>query len=77
MLRHRRQLVRLVADATIVRDRDPSAAAHRCEPLGVRRVVRKVVGGAFDTQAGGGEDGGKLLAEIAVGEENPAQAARS
>ncbi|MFZ2650115.1 MAG: hypothetical protein WA210_08405 [Burkholderiaceae bacterium] len=56
---------------------DPSAPAHRFEPLRVWRVVLEMVCGTFDAQTGGGENSGKLLSEIAVSEVDPAQAARS
>ena len=77
VLHHGSQLVRLVADTAVVRDDDPSLPAHRFEPLRVRGVVSKVVGGTFDLQTGGGEDARKLLSEIAVSEKDSVQAARS
>lgn len=77
MLDHRGQFVRLVSDTAVVRDHDPSAPAHRFEPLRVWRVVREVACSAFDLQTGRGENTWKLLSEVAVSEEDPVQAARS
>lgn len=65
------------SDTGVVRDDDPSAPAHRFEPLRVRGVVCEVVCSAFNPQTCGGKNAGKLLSEIAVSEIDPAQAARS
>ncbi|HSB25636.1 MAG TPA: hypothetical protein VLE94_21250 [Burkholderiaceae bacterium] len=69
---HGRQLVGLVADALVVRDHDPAFLSDNAQPLGVGRVVRKVVGVPLHEQTGLAQPGWKLFAEIAVGEEDVA-----
>ena len=74
---HARQLVRRVADAAVVRDRDPATPPDLTQPGLVGTIGRKVVAVALDVQAGGGEDVAEPVAEVPVGEEDTCQAARS
>jgi len=60
-----------------VRQRDPTGLAGTRQPLFVTCVVREAIGMAYHVQAGGLQDLGKRLAQIAIGEERPAHAARS
>jgi hypothetical protein len=72
-----RELVRLVADAPVMRNGNPAAARDTSQPLVVRTVRREVVGVSFYVKAGVAKDGWELQAEIAVSEEDNTQAARS
>ena len=72
-----RQLVGRVADALVVRYRDPTPGAAVFEPLLVRAIRRKETVMPFDRQSGGGENCGKTFTQAAVCEVDPAQAARS
>lgn len=72
-----RQLVGLVANATIVRDGRPLLSANALEPFFVGCSRREVINMPLDVQAGRTKDIWKLVAEIAIGEEDAAQAARS
>jgi hypothetical protein len=47
---------------------DPAFLSDNAQPLGIGRVVRKVVGVPLHEQACLAQPGRKLLAEIAVGE---------
>jgi hypothetical protein len=47
------------------------------EPYLIRRVMGKVIGVPLDGQAAGLQNHAKLFAEVAVGEMDAAQAARS
>lgn len=69
--------VGLVADALVVGNGDTALRSAILKPLLVGTARRKQVVMPFDVQAGTGENGGKLLPEIAVGEVDAAQAARS
>ncbi len=70
-------LVRFVADAAIVGERDPAALTNSLQPHFVGRVRRKVIRVSLDRQTGRPENLGKALTEIAIGEIDKAQAARS
>jgi len=70
-------LVSLIADAMIMGERDPATLANRLQPLFVGRVRRKVICVPLDRQTGRRENLGKALTEIAIGEIDKAQAARS
>lgn len=53
------ELVRLIADPRVMRDRDPSLASDGFEPFGVGTIRPKVITVPLDAEAGGGEDLGK------------------
>ena len=74
---NRGELIRRVADAEVVCDRDSVIAAAVCEPSFIRSVRRKELFMPFDRQTGGGKDCGELPAEVAFGEVGKAHAARS
>jgi hypothetical protein len=61
----------------VVGERDPAALADRLQPHFIRRLFSEMVGVAFDRQAGGTEHLREAFAEIAIGEIDKAQAARS
>lgn len=77
VLHDRLAFVDLVANALVVRDRDATLGAAILQPLLVGAIRRKQIVVAFDLVAGSSQDGWKLLSKIAVGEKDPAQAARS
>jgi len=77
MLNHGSQLVRLVANAQVVSDRDPSPAADFPQPILIGAVVPEVVGMPFDRQTSGPESLWKLLAQIPIREEDRRHATRS
>jgi len=70
-------LVRLVADALVVAQRDPAASADLCKPHIVGRIMSEVIDMAFDGQTTRLQNRTKLFAKIAVGEIAARQAARS
>jgi hypothetical protein len=72
----RGQLVGHVADAAVVGDGHAAGRAAVLQPLLVAAVGREQVAVALDLQAGVGQDARKLLSEVAVGEPDPAHAAR-
>ena len=74
---HRIALIRLVADALIVCENDPSAAGDLGEPFIVGSVRRKVVGMGFNKNPCRPEDGRELFTKIAIGEEDVSHAALS
>jgi hypothetical protein len=74
---NRSQLVGLVADARVVRDRSATAPSHVLDPGFIGAVVRKQLAVPFHCEAGGHQDVWETLAEIAVREEDRGQAARS
>ena len=74
---HRVAFVRLVADAAVVGQRDPAALADRRQPVLVSRIVGKVIGVPLDCQATCPENLAEPLPEVAVGEIDAGQAARS
>ena len=77
MLHDRLALIGLVADALVVGDRDAALGSAILQPLLVGTDLWKQIVMPFDAQAGAGENGGKLFPEVAVGEIDAAQAARS
>lgn len=74
---HRLQLVRLVANATVMGESDPAPRPDRREPLVVGRVMYEVIPMLLDGQAGRPEDVRETVAEVAIGEVDERQAARS
>ena len=77
MADHRRELVRLVADAGVVGEGDPFASADFGQPVFVRTLGRKVIAVALDGETCVFQDLRKEAAEVAIGEEDKRQAARS
>jgi hypothetical protein len=77
MLHDRRQFIGLVADASVMCDRDPATLADLFQPGLIGTVRREVVRMSFDMQTSGGQDFWKTLSEVAIGEEDAAHAARS
>lgn len=77
MAHHGGALVRLVADAPVVADRDPAPRADLTQPHFVVGVWVEVIAMPLDDEVSRGEDGRELIAEVAIGEEDEAQAARS
>lgn len=71
------EFVRLVANAAIVGQSDPTAPTNRFEPFFVRRGGREMIGMALDRQTAGSEDFRKALPEIAIGKIDDVHAARS
>ena len=71
------EFIRLVANPPIVRECDPTALADLLEPQRVRRIIGEVISVPLDCQTAGFQNLGELFAEIAIGEINKAQAARS
>jgi hypothetical protein len=69
--------VRLVANASVAGERDPTPPADFLQPDFVGCIRRKVIGVTLYRKAAGSENLGKLLTEIAIGEIDNAQAARS
>jgi hypothetical protein len=72
-----RKLIRLVADASVVCDGDPTLPAHNVQPFLVRTRRREVIRVDLHGEPGRAKNFRELLAEIPVREENTAQAARS
>lgn len=70
-------LVGFVTDTRVVRERDPAAPGHLPQPNYVLAVVLEVVPVSLYREASVAQNGGKLKAEIAVGEEDNFQATRS
>lgn len=77
VLYHRRQLVRLISDAAIVSEGDPTAFSDGLEPLLVAGRGSEVFAMKLDAEAGGPQDLREPGTEIAVGEEDMTQAVRS
>jgi hypothetical protein len=71
------ELVRLVADPAVVGDRYPASSADIGEPNLIRAIGREMVPMALHAQARFPQNLGKSKAEVSVGEEDNAQAARS
>jgi hypothetical protein len=71
------ELVGLVPNAMVVRDRDPLALTHDLEPLLIGTVGPEVVAVPLDLQASCTEDLRESNAEITIGEEDMVQAACS
>ncbi len=77
MTQDRSQVIRLVADPFVVRDRDETVLSDELGPLLVWAVVGEEIGVSLDGRSSGGEFVGKAIAKITVGEEDEPQAARS
>lgn len=77
MADHGGKLVRLVANPSIMRDCYPAARADYLQPFFIPVIRREVISVTLDGQSGSCEDGGKSSTQIAIGEENASQAARS
>ena len=76
VLHHGSELVGRVANPIVMRDRNAIFRAAVFQPLFVGSVRLKQIVVSFYSDAGAGEDGRKLLPEIAISEVNQAQAAR-
>jgi hypothetical protein len=59
-----------------VRDRYPATPSAALEPRLIAAVGRKDIGMSLDRDPGFSQDSRKLLPEIAIGEVDPAHAAR-
>ena len=70
-------LIRLVANTAVVGEGDPAALADLLQPRFVRRVVREMTRVPLDGQAAVLQNLRESLTEVAVGEIDKAQAARS
>lgn len=77
MRNDRRELVRLVANPRIVRHCNPASSGHVAKPGLVCAVVSEVVGVTFYLKPGVAKNGRELQSEVAVGEKDDTQAARS
>jgi hypothetical protein len=73
----RRELVRLVANASVTGDGDPPSLTDHPQPLFVVAVGREVVAMPFYGEPAFDEDVRKVVAEIPVREEDVTQEARS
>lgn len=71
------KLVRLVADASIVRYSNPAARSDSAQPRFVGAAWRKMIDVPLYLEASGSKNMGKLQSKISVREEDNAQAARS
>lgn len=71
------KLVRRVSNAAVVSDGDPPPLTYRLQPHFVRAVVREMIAVPFDSYPGRRENVRKPVAEISIGEEDAAHAARS
>lgn len=69
-IEHHITFVRPPANAPIVRNCDPSPLGDRRHPRFVSRVVREVIVMQLDFEAGGMENTGELLPQVAVREED-------
>lgn len=70
-------LVWLVADAPVVRQRDPAASTDFRQPYLIGRIGSKMITMALDRQAARFQNLTKLLAEVTIREIAARQAARS
>lgn len=70
-------LVRFVSNSTIMSGRDPAALAHRFKPGLIRRIRREMICVPFDGETARSENFGEAFPEVAIGEVDEAQAARS
>lgn len=77
MANHRVAFVGLIADTTVMGQRDPAARAYDLQPFFIWGIGREVVGVAFDNESCRSENLRELFSKIAVGEPDNAQAARS
>lgn len=73
----RGKFVRLVPDAAVMTERHPATSCGLSQPHVVRTVVREMVNVPLDGQTAAAKNLRELQAEVAVGEENNTQAARS
>ena len=73
---HRRQLVRNIANSTVVRNRHPATPSAVLQPLLIAAIGREEVGVSLDRYACISQDLRKLLSEVAIREVDPAHAAR-
>lgn len=73
----RGKFVRLVPDAAVMTERNPATSCSLTQPYIVRAIVREVVDMPLDSQPRAAKNLRELQAEVAVGEENNTQAARS
>ncbi len=71
------KLVGFVANARVVRERNPAERGYLTQPHVVLAVVSKVVAVSLYGKARIAQDAGKLQAKIAVGKEDNVQATRS
>lgn len=71
------ELIGFVADATVVGHRNPAVFADGLQPFLVGAIGRKVVAMPLDRKSALYEDVGEGVSEIAIGEKDQAQAARS
>ncbi len=69
--------VRLVSDAVVMGERDPTTTADLLQPDFVCGICREVIRMPFYREALCSENRWKLLPEITIGEIDKAQAARS
>ena len=70
-------LIGCVSNAFVVSEGYPSPPGDFLEPLNVRGVVKKVISMSLNGQSGLFQNVREDVSEIAIGEENDAQAARS
>lgn len=71
------EFVRLVANVAIVAQCDPASLPDCAQPFLIAGIRREVVGVPLDREAGRSQDFWKPGAEVAIGEEDKAQAVRS
>ncbi len=71
------QLVRFVADTAVVSKGDPATLTDNLQPRIVGRLFIEMIRVALDGQASRSKNLRKALAQIAIGEIDKAQAARS
>lgn len=70
-------LIDLVPYSLVVREHEPSLRANGWQPLVVRSIRREVIAMLLNKNPRLPKDGGETLAQVAIGEEDPAHAARS
>ena len=71
------EFIRFVTDAAIVGERDPAALSDFLQPCLVGPIVGNMIGVPFDLESAGFQNLRESFAEIAIGEIDKAQAARS
>jgi hypothetical protein len=71
------QLVRLVANPSVMSQCYPTFASYRSQPLFIGAVLSEMVAVSLDVKSGAGKDVWKGGAEIAVRKPDATQAARS
>jgi len=77
VLDNRITLIRLVSNASIVREGNPTSFANFCKPFWVGSFCIKVICMKLHCEPSGPKNTWKLLAKIAIGKVDKAQAARS